>query len=367
MRVLYDGQIYRIQAAGGINRYFERLISGLPSQLVPTVYGIDSREVNFPRHPRLRTNKLIPFLPGRFSALYSRSLSNLAGLPGWDIAHPTYYNLSDGFRFSDYRCPVVVTVYDMIHALNPDLMVDGNEVIARQREAIHAAGAVICISESTRNDVLRFYPEVRDRTTVIYLGTDIGELETEGSDSLLPSPYFLFVGSRSGYKNFERLLGSFAKVASSDPHVLLCAAGAGLTERERWLIFDLGLRSRVHLFEHPNDRTLATLYRHSIALVYPSRYEGFGIPPLEAMACGTVCVTAGTSSLPEVVGDAGIMLDPMASDAWSDAMLSLLGNPSLRDSLITKGKARAQTFRWEDTVRKTIDVYEAAIKGGPIA
>lgn len=358
MRILYDGQIFHLQAAGGINRYFEHLISGLPAEFSPTVCGVTSRSVNFPRHPRLKTNKLFPQLPGRFSPFYTRRFAGRVGLPDWDIAHPTYYSLGGGFRFSDYRCPIVVTIYDMIHALNRDLMVDGEEVVACQREAIRAAAAIICISESTRNDVLTFYPEARERTTVIYLGTEIGKIADDGTPSLSSAPYFLFVGSRAGYKNFERLLASFAKVASVDAKVQLWVAGGKLTERERWLVFDLGLSGRVQLVEHPNDQVLAKLYRHCLALVYPSRYEGFGIPPLEAMATGTVCLTANTSSLPEVVGDAGIMLDPMAADDWTEAMLQVMRNPGMREELIVKGRARAQKFRWDDTVRETVRVYE---------
>ena len=357
MNILYDGQIFLMQAAGGINRYYECLISRLPADCTPTISGVGRRSVNFPTHPNLRLNRLLPMLPGRMNGFYLRNLASRPPFPTWDVAHPTYYQLTQGTKYSDYKCPVVVTAHDMIHALHPDLMVDGREVAAQQREAFEAAAAIICVSQNTRNDLLNFHPHLESRTVVIYHGIEVSENDAKAA-SAPENPYFLYVGGRSSYKNFERLLISFAKAASVEPSLRLCVAGASLSERERWLLFDLGLRDKIIPITHPGDAQLAQLYRNAIALLYPSRYEGFGIPPLEAMACGTVAVTSNTSSLPEVVGDAGIMLDPMDLDAWTEAILHLFKSPETAKSYREKGKLQAAKFHWDKTAQQTLEVYK---------
>jgi glycosyltransferase involved in cell wall biosynthesis len=356
MRILYDGQIFRLQPAGGINRYFASLISRLPQDDIPTIAGAGRRPVNFPTHPNLRLNRLLPVLPGRFSGAYLRHAR--PPFPTWDVAHPTYYQLTRETRYSDYKMPVVVTAHDFIHALYPDLMIESKAVAAQQTEAFEAAAAIICVSQNTRNDLLSFFPHLENKTTVIYHGIEVSGDLPAASESVPEEPYFLYVGSRSSYKNFNRLLVSFAKACNSDPTLRLCVAGPDFSESERWLIFDLGLKERILSVRHPSDAHLTALYRHSLALLYPSRYEGFGIPPLEAMACGTVAVTSNTSSLPEVVGDAGITLDPMNPDDWTDIILHLARSPEIRQPFIEKGKLQSAKFTWEETARQTVAVYQ---------
>lgn len=155
-----------------------------------------------------------------------------------------------------------------------------------------------------------------------------------------------------------RLLLAFAQVAEKWPDVELHVIGGAFGATECALLDALKIRNRVrHLGQVP-DGQMAKLYRGSLALVYPSLYEGFGIPPLEAMACGTVVITAAVSSLPEVVGDTAILIDPQSVDSMVEKMLQVrdLGNGE-REKLIAKGIARASRFNWNETVRRTIEVY----------
>jgi glycosyltransferase involved in cell wall biosynthesis len=168
-----------------------------------------------------------------------------------------------------------------------------------------------------------------------------------GEESVPENAYYLYVGTRSGYKNFRRLLYAFAKVVSCYPEVNLCVVGSPLKDKERQLMSELKLINDVIHYSFPSDNYLAKLYRHSIALVYPSLYEGFGIPPLEAMACGTVAIASNSSSLPEVLGNAGILFDPESTEQLADIMLSLINSPIERDSWIAKGKKQAELFSWE--------------------
>ncbi|MCA1817685.1 MAG: GDP-mannose 4,6-dehydratase, partial [Acidobacteria bacterium] len=160
----------------------------------------------------------------------------------------------------------------------------------------------------------------------------------------------MYVGSRSSYKNFDALLRAFAKIAPARDDLSLCVVGSPFREDERKLIAALRLGGRVGHLGYANDSHLAKLYRCSLALVYPSLYEGFGIPPLEAMACGTLAVVANTSSLPEVVGDAGVLFDPRREDELADALLAIVDGRILAELLLAKGYEvhgiirRASTF-----------------------
>lgn len=361
MRIIYDGTIYLMQQTGGINRYFANLIGLLPESYEPTLVVSEQRQFNYPSHPRLRVmDKRFQFRPRRISNwmqnAYFRSVSNPRH---YDIAHPTYYSVLTKQELKHYAKPLVITVYDMIHEIFAQT-VDLNGAVAREkRAAVMAADAVLCISESTKRDLLERYPISEDRIKVTYLASEIDISLSYGSEAVPERPYFLYVGSRASYKNFDRLLSVFAHIALIQSDVILCVVGLPFTLEEERLLNDLRLTDRVINYGLIEDNHLAKLYRCSLAFVYPSLYEGFGIPPLEAMSCGTVVIAAATSSLPEVIGDAGILFDPYSEVALADAMLSILNSPSYRSVLISKGTIKAKDFSWDKTIAQTLAVYKA--------
>lgn len=228
-----------------------------------------------------------------------------------------------------------------------------------KRKAVEAAQAIICISENTRNDLLERYALPEERVSVIYLASEIDETLAYGSEPVPAHPYFLYVGARWGYKNFQRLLVAFAKIASSQPDLRLSVVGRPFSTVELKVIGDLKLSERIETYHHVSDAHLAKLYRCSLALVYPSLYEGFGIPPLEAMMCGAPVVAANTSSLPEVIGEAGLLFPPEATDDLADILLLLADNPQERERLIKAGRKRTQAFSWHQTTTQTLEVYRS--------
>jgi glycosyltransferase involved in cell wall biosynthesis len=369
MRILYDGQIYSMQGAGGVNRYFANIISGLPPDFSPVLLAEHARGLNYPTHPCLEVRELGKRRLDPFSYRLSLGVSRLEAallkrrLSGarFDLAHPTYYTLLTGREVGAYRCPVVLTVWDMIHERFAATMDPSGRNAGEKRRAILAADLLICISENTRRDLLGLYPGLEDRVRVTHLATSLHAGMSHGAEPVPSRPYYLYVGSRSSYKNFDLLLAALARCASSRPEVGLCVVGLPFSDAETSRMVELGVAGRVELVAHPPDSHLAKLYRCSVALVYPSLYEGFGIPPLEAMACGTVAVAANTSSLPEVVGDAGILFDPRALDELTDILLSLMENPGRREALILKGKERAKQFSWDRTAARTVDVYRSLL------
>jgi glycosyltransferase involved in cell wall biosynthesis len=364
MRILYDGQIYSWQAAGGINRYFANLINRLPLDYYPSLTNSVLRNVNFPNHHNLKIYfyQRFGFRPGRLSLLLEKYyFRTICHWNKFDLVHPTYYESLTGQDFQKFRCRVVLTVHDMIHELFSTQMDFTGDYAEMKKKAITSAHSIICVSENTKHDLLRYYSISEDRITVIPHASEIDISLSYGDESVPEQPYFLYVGSRAVYKNFDHLLKSFAKVLITTPDVQLCVVGPPFTSDELRLITDLKLGLHLQYYGATSDRHLAKLYRCSLAFVYPSLYEGFGIPPLEAMSCGTPAIVSNTSSLPEVVADAGLLFNPNSTDELVDCLRFVLDNPAERDRIVQKGLERAEKFSWDKTVSQTLGVYRAVV------
>lgn len=312
MRIAFDQQIFAQQRFGGISRYYVRLVEHL------SALGQDIRVI-----APFFCNEYLHGLPnnvvsGRYVANINRvtSFSSRWTAKGqirlWrpDITHETYYAKRATYR----GCPTVVTVYDMIHELFPEAFPSDDKVAAFKRAAVARADHVICISQSTRNDLVRLLGVPRAKTTAIHLGVERfphPDAAVVASLTLMKRPYLLFVGARSGYKNFLALLqavaGSSRLKADFD---VVAFGGGGYTEAERNVISDLGFAAGNVIHMSGDDAMLGALYAHARAFVYPSLYEGFGLPPLEAMAQGCPVVSSDTSSMPEVIGDAAEFFTP---------------------------------------------------------
>ncbi|MGI9087612.1 MAG: glycosyltransferase family 4 protein [Chthoniobacterales bacterium] len=363
MRIFYDGYIFSAQRNGGISRYFANLIRHLPIEYTPDV--LLGREVNGVeiRHAKLRLRR-DPFhavKPRRVGDVFSSSFNRLHDARGkYDVFHPTYH-----FRLPEQvvrrgRRPAVVTVFDMIPELYAEsLDPDGREAAAKKL-MIEAADAILCISESTKADLQARHRVPDDRITVTHLASDLSQDIAFGEESVPERPYVLFMGNRAVYKNFARTLLALSRVVQSWPDLKLALVGDAMQGKETELVRALELQSNVVHVGYVPDAHLAKLYRCSAALVYPSLYEGFGIPPLEAMACGTVVISSDRSSLPEVIGDAAIRVNPESINEMAEAMLSLRDLSDLRrNQLIARGFDQVKLFSWDETARQTVKVYQS--------
>ena len=363
MKVLYDGAIYGIQATGGVNKYIARLIDLSPDDVKPFLTTNVRRSVNYPTNPRLRTFyfKRFGFRPGRLCFwLEQRYFRRVMLGRNYDVFHPSLYAENAAqVPLEAFRCPIIVTVHDMIDEIYPE--VDPAGIRRGQKlECFHRAKALICVSHNTRADLLKLHPELEHKVHVIHNGCEIDTSSTCCREGIPRMPYFLFVGGRrSTYKNFLRLLDAFQHICKDVVSIQLVIVGMALTSGELQYIGELGLTQRVVLYEDPSEAILARLYRWSLALVYPSLYEGFGIPPLEAMTCGTCVIAADRSSIPEVVGDAALLFEPSDPDGLVRAMSEIIENPSRRADLIAKGAQRIQMFSWQNTVKMTHAVYQS--------
>jgi glycosyltransferase involved in cell wall biosynthesis len=360
MRILYDGTIFNSQPYGGINRYFCNVIAALPKDWTPLLTTCESYKDNQPEHPNLELHPCRwRFQPRRLSNwLRYKYFKSVYSSRKFDLIHPTYYSLLSAEDLSYCPSPMVLTVWDMIHEHYPDQLDVTGEQAALKRKAIQSAQAIICISQNTKKDLLERFTIAEDKISVVYLASELDIKSSYGVETVPSQPYFLYVGSRYGYKNFKILLQAMVNLSKQLPEIQLCVVGSPWTHEEKGTIQALNLESQIHHLGYAGDSLLAKLYRCSLAFIYPSLYEGFGIPPLEAMKCGTPVIASNTSSIPEVVGNGGLMFDPHSSDELLEKMIYLLENPRERELLIQKGFHQADQFSWQRAAKETMAVYQ---------
>lgn len=277
------------------------------------------------------------------------------------------------------RAPGVLTVHDLSYRFSPESFPDSlrSYLEAVVPRSIARARMVLADSDATRQDVIGAYGVDPSRVNVLYCGVDSAFREhysqEECSENLrrygITFPYFLSVGTIQPRKNIARIIGALPTVVGAgQPHHLVHVGRPGWLHEPIFAAAEQhGVADRVHsLSEVDEDEDLAMLYRSSAALVFPSLYEGFGLPVLEAMACGVPVITSKVSSLPEVAGDAAILVDPLDSQDIGAAMVSLATNKDARDALIAAGRERVAEFSWERAaVELRAHLARAAQSGGP--
>jgi glycosyltransferase involved in cell wall biosynthesis len=249
-----------------------------------------------------------------------------------------------------------------------DQLDPGGKHAAMKKQCFDMATAIPCISSSTRDDLLELYPYLESKVSVIPLS---GELKINHSiKKLAPTsvdctPYLLYVGARKSYKNFARLLLAFARVVPRFQNLLLKVAGAPFTSEESELLQALGISNQVIIYPDITDSELYDLYRDAISFVYPSLYEGFGLPLLEAMSLGTPVITSNTSSMPEVAGNAALLFNPESIESITDAIIEIVARPDLREDLRRKGYQQSLRFSWDKTCDQYIELYHKSIQHRP--
>ncbi len=275
-------------------------------------------------------------------------------------------------------CPSVVTVYDLSFLLHPESFKRSKRFYLSlfTRLSARKARRVIAISQSTKRDVVRLLGVSPDKVDVIYCGIDEAfrplaqdQVAAFRSERGLPEHFILFVGTIEPRKNVAGLIEAFANLQTCELANLKLVIG-GATGWFYEDIFarveELGLESEVVFPGYIPASELPLWYNAAELFVYPSLYEGFGLPPLEAMACGTPVVTANTSSLPEVVGEAGLTVDPLDVEGLAEAMRRALSDEVLRQEMRERGLKRAKGFSWTKTARETVRVYRRVMELGDV-
>lgn len=361
MRICYDYQIFAVQKYGGISRYFVEIASRIHRfpdadvRIFAPLYRCKLLQEKRTLIPVVGTyfSKTFAKATGfclRVDAMLSKAVS---GLHHPDIVHETYYSRDRTLRPGR---KTILTVYDTIAELFPNQASTQPGPFPVRQAAFDRADHLICISLSTRSDLLRLYDVDPAKVSVIPLASSIIP-----SNKPLPStaePFFLFVGGRWGYKNFLGLAKAYRDSGLYKSHKLICFGSDGFASHEIHRLKELGIPLDRFEIIDGDDSLLSRYYVSAVALVYPSLYEGFGIPLLEAMECACPVLCGATSSLPEVAGDAASYFDASDSSSIANAMLRIANSPEERRRLIEKGKDRVRQFSWDKCAQQTYAVYE---------
>jgi glycosyltransferase involved in cell wall biosynthesis len=354
LRVEIDSQIFLAHEVGGISRYFVELIRGLkpdraitlrtPYRYVTNRHLIEMDRETFRPPPAL--------LAGRTRGLEWLNRAVVPRSPVPELVHHTYYQ-EDRLLRAYPGAARVCTVYDMIPEIYPQQFGHTTVHQAKHRYIAEVDG-ILCISHTTRNDLERICGPQDKPVEVVPLAVadDFGHRSVAPR---IPGDYLLFVGRRGGYKNFRLLLDAFVTLAELHPDLhLVCAGTEALTEAE--VEPAMHVRDRVHHLS-PTDAELAGLYQHAAAFVFPSTYEGFGLPVLEAFTSGCPVVVADTPALEEVAAGAAEVVQPADHGQLAEVLDALLGDPAARRTLVDAGRHRVQDFSWRNVAEATSRFY----------
>lgn len=355
LSVYYDYQIMLAQKYGGISRYMYEISSRLPALGV----DVDMRCIHSQNY----------YFADKMGIHKSSGLAELGMLhyvnklmrcfdimrKRYDIIHPTYY-----YATKPKRGKFLVTVHDMTHEKYSGVYPVNKRVIAAKRKIIPQADRIIAVSENTKRDILQFFPSIDPaKISVIYHGASMTPKGNEPSP--LHEDYVLFVGHRGMYKNFSRFTEAMKEIMTTHKSLhVFCAGGGSFTPEE---VTSFGeFAPRFHQ-AGLNDDELAGAYENALCFVFPSEYEGFGIPVLEAFACDCPVICANASSLPEVAGESALYFDPLDSVSIGEAIMKAVEDDTLREKLRESGRVRLNVFDWNKATRETLECYNQAMKG----
>jgi glycosyltransferase involved in cell wall biosynthesis len=353
--IIFGPEIWSLQEHGGISRYCFELISEL------NLAGANVRAILGPNKNAF-SNKLDPSivikLKNGSKSEVSQGISSALKEFEFGIYHATYFDVRNLSIAKRKGLRTVVTVHDLIGELFPEKIKWYQRRNRAQELASKSCDLVIADSENTKADLEWIYGLSPDKIRVVHLGTrTLNESPSVNPPSF--SPYVLHVGNRDGYKNFLFTVEAIAKSNELAALRIIAFGGGEFSREEISFIDELGMTSRI-LQCAGSDEVLASLYRHSVALVYPSLYEGFGIPPLEAMRLGCPVIASNRASIPEICGDVVFFVDPTSVATLQRKVIRLLESPESYPR--AKAYEHSLKFTWEKTARESLSVYDSIIE-----
>lgn len=374
MNILFDHQSFSRQAKGGVSRSFVELVRALNGFkdvhariLAPlhwNDYLCDSRNKKFCTgihqnrgifrlwHQRWWLNYLTTAVSSRFI------------VP--DILHETWYS-TIGYPLAR-RTKCAITIHDLIYQIHPEWTVDALKRSKQLAASLDRADVIFCVSEHTKNDLLNWRTSLNpDRVFTVYHGISnlgsTGDLDSEAHLNILSEgPYFLYVGQRASQnKNFPILAQAFAHSGLQNTFSLLCFGGGPFNDQEMSLFKQAGLRKDRILQVSGDDQLLRRAYQSATALVYPSLYEGFGLPVLEAMSLRCPVLSSNASCLPEIGGDACLYFSPTILDDAICALKHIAADSTFRDNLMIKGLRRCENFTLKKSAKSALKAYNSIL------
>lgn len=361
-KILYDNQMFTLQRFGGVTRYFADLMYNLPfsefcssmpmkfceNHYVTVTYGHKYKTMSFPHNYRWRR------------CLYQifnwKCSWNALHRGEYDLFHPTYYNPYFLDRVKGKRKPFVLTIHDMTFERYPQNVLFYDNTISHKKRLVAEADHIIAVSENTKRDIVELLGTDSAKISVVHHGY---RPIMKASPQLFDR-YILYVGERKGYKNFLPWLSAVRSLFIADSTLTLVCTGSPFSLSERKMFAEWGIADRI-IHIAANDAQMMSLYRHALCFVFPSHYEGFGIPILEAFGNGCPVCLSDASCFPEVAGNAALFFDPHDAQSMADSLHELVTNSTLRDELRVRGAERVRDFSLERMVESTCHVYRKLV------
>ncbi len=361
-KILYDNQMFTFQRFGGVTRYFADLLYNLPADefrgelpmyfcenhYVTSTYGQKYRTLGLPQNYRIR--RRIYQLANRIATMHALRTG------GYDIFHPTYYSPYFLPFVKSRKRAFVLTIHDMTFERFPQDVLIYDRTIPHKKKLIKEADHIIAVSENTKRDIVELLGTDPSKISVVHHGFRAGgEVAPQLFDR-----YILYVGERKGYKNFLPWLSAIRGLLVLDPTLKIVCTGSDFTSSEHEIFKNWGVAdSLIHIAA--NDTQMASLYRYALCLVFPSLYEGFGIPILEAFSNNCPVCLSDASCFPEVAADAALYFAPHDAQSMYDTLREVITNETLRKELRHRGSERIKDFSLQKMVQQTCDVYRKVL------
>lgn len=364
MKVLFDHQAFTFQKFGGVSNYHAELMrhatnfeATLALKYTNNVYF--KNQVQYKNHFLQFPNHTLNNILNRQLFKKINKLNSVIHIlqNNFDVFHPTYY---DSY-FLNYlnKIPYFITVYDMIDEIFYPEDNEKKKLKKMKSKVILQAKKIIAISNKTKQDIIEIYKIPAEKIEVIYLASSLQKniALAQNIKVDLPKKYILFIGNREGYKNFKVFIEAIKPLLNEDKNLYIICTGKYFTNAEISFFQNEGIEKQfIHFFIEDNE-LLAYLYQHAQFFIFPSIYEGFGIPILEAFHCGCPVLLSDTSCFPEIAQNAGYYFNPMDKESILQAVKTMLEKKDLREEYIQLGYKRVDFFSWEKTAEQTGILY----------
>jgi glycosyltransferase involved in cell wall biosynthesis len=368
MKILYDHQVFSILKYGGIPRYFCELIKNLPPEYQFNLPIIFSDNQYLQENTKIFTK--LNFLPAKnfkgkhfirkklyfINQMYSRYCISANN---FDLFHPTFY---DNYFLKVLKKPFIITVHDLTEFKFKDTFYKCSSIVPQMERVIKNASRIISVSENTKRDLVEIFNVNPEKIDVIYHGFYKRSCNKPYTNKIIESfgKYILFVGQRILYKNFKTFAEAVSMLLKKEKGIKLVCVGTPFTSKEKQLLSKLRIGNQT-IALNVDDSTLNDLYSNALVFVYPSLYEGFGMPILEAFANNCPVCLSDTSCFPEIAQNAGIFFDPYDNKSILSAIEKIIYDNNFTKELIIAGQKRLNSFSWEKAAKETISSYNKVI------
>lgn len=381
MRVLFDHQIFCSQKYGGISTYFYEILMHLPPSINPLLCLVEATNVYAQAlgYPKDREGYKRTYFPTSFlfrtyyKLTYRHQLffrkrfrlneeyaKRIIKKGEYDIFHPTYFE-NYYLNILPADKPMVLTVHDLTPEIYPHLF--PHDIQAKNRlSLLQRANHIIAVSNNTKQDIIRFYNIPEDKISVIYHGFSPTPHQ-HSSIVNISSPYMLYVGGRCHYKNFDKFCNALFPVLQKYPHIKVLCTGDSFSQDEIEMLQTRGIQNNFIHYFCKNNQELYYLYHNAICFVYPSAYEGFGLPILEAYHAQCPVMLNYSSCFPEIANDAAIFFEfhEDGSSNFSEKFDLLYCNADFRKDLISRQNQRLQNFSWTKSAQQLCEIYHKVV------